>query len=255
MFKGFKYLVIHKLKLAFGDVAKCGSSTIKELVLQYDYPDKCYKNKVSEDYFYKNIISRNEFFSHLNQVETEEGHKVRYVWGEFPSNYRKIIFVRNQFPRILSSYFHFKKPTVSHGLHEAVRDNDFETFLLNYIFSEKYFYDHHFKSMRYFLGRCHNGTEIYRFENFAETMKNIIQVDKIPHINDSGSSNYKDAYSLKAKLIMLELYKWDMINLNYDFNGITGDLPTLASLKKSIGDIFMVNRYNLEDYSKIIKPV
>ena len=229
MFRGaFNYLVIHKLKLAFGDVAKCGSSTIKRLVVQYDYPGVCYK---------------------------KEECKILYQWGEFPSNYRKIIFVRNQFSRILSSYFHFRTGIISDyhkSLYQSAKNTDFETFLTNNIFYKEYFYDYHFKSMRHFLSRCNEDTEIYRFENFAEIMKNIMQVDEIPHVNGNMLNNeYKNYYNLRTKLMILEFYKWDMINLNYDFNGITGDLPTLKSLDEFIGDRSIL--YNYKKQTSLLK--
>ena len=219
-----KYILIKKLKIAFANVAKCGTCSLKDLALTYDYPEYSYTLNPRADYI----------FSHLHQVNFA-GIEVTCIAEDVPSDYRSILFVRNPFDRVASGYKHFValQAGESHRLSTLMKKITFKQMVLQYLYSISCV-DHHFFSIIKVIRKCLENTEIYRFENFGEEMKNILQIDNIPHLNKTSNNKegYRGIYTLKTKLVVQDLYKWDFNNLGYNFNGYKDIKLDIKKLKE-----------------------
>lgn len=172
----------------------------------------------------------------LNKHCLEEHYwrqNVKKIWA-VPDDYRIFAFVRNPYSRIFSAYRIFYKK-----YYELSFIKFMITALPILIISNKHFWP--FKRYLRFLP---DRTELYRFEEFEENFKYVLESagineTKIPHANpprpDFEHLKYQDQYNKLTKVIIEREYKWDLENLNYSFDSY-GELPTIGELKKTIND-------------------
>lgn len=184
------FILIHKRKLAFVRIPRTGNMTIQELAKKED-----------------GISVDNEVFG-----------------SHCPGSYRCVCFVRNPFSRIYSAFCRFaryRQPNRQAWRKQLNGYFEFIPFVKNRLATIN---DWHFYPMKHFLEYAPQRTEILRFENIAESMKNIIGYE-VPHINKSSEfrlpflykADYREAYDEECIEIVSQLYKWDIDNLGYTF--------------------------------------
>ena len=184
-------------------IRKTGTCTLINLAQQIDYPGD---NSIKEE----DVIS-----------------------STVPNSYRKIIFVRNPYSRIFSSYRHYSNETPFKPHVILVhRYKDFNEFIKDCVYSMS-IYDIHFYTFKYYFEVEKGDIEIYRWEEIDNVLRNILKIKNIPHINPPKDDRvYKNMYNLKSKVIISKVYQWDLKKLNYRFNGY-GPLPSISEVRKS----------------------
>ena len=177
MKKGRNFIVFRKSKIAFVHVPKAGSSTLK----------------------------------YIARYESRDIHE-KFC----PSDYECFCFVRNPFSRVYSSFRRFAidlPPNRQAWKRQLQGHLEFIPFVKNRLESIR---DWHFWSMKRFIVRASPDVRIYKFENFAESMKEILGHEVI-HENMSSKPNYHQVYNDECVEIVSRLYKWDIDNLDYSF--------------------------------------
>jgi len=157
------------------------------------------------------------------------------VTTSVPSNYKVFVFVRNPYSRIFSSYANL---TYFEQLNKKV-DISFPDFVVHGLEIPSWKQRPRYAQFRSIVQKLPDHTEIYRFEEFSEKMKEILEsvglLDRyIPHenktIKEFREKDYKDAYDNKSKFMIKCNYHWDLKYLNYTFDSY-GELPTIKELK------------------------
>ena len=130
-------------------------------------------------------------------------------------------FVRNPYSRVYASFMHYMRsddPNQQGWKRKLKGYNEFNSFVRNRL---KFLSEHdwHFKPMRYFIELCPDA-EVRRFENFGSDVKEIL--GSVILKNEHKKPDYRQVYNDESRLIVGQLYKWDIENLGYSFNPTTG---------------------------------
>ena len=186
---GRNYLISHNHKICFVHVAKTGTTTIAKMIVNEEYPTE-----------------------ELHDMDIWRYCKTIPIFSnDWIEGYDIYCFVRNPFSRVYASFIHFLR---SYTHRRGMRgDTTFNPFVKNRL---KDIDDRHFIPMRHFINRSPAHTKILRFENFAESMREIWGSD-ICHENKQPKIDYHQAYNDESVKIVSELYKWDIENLGYSF--------------------------------------
>ncbi len=207
-----QYIAIPRIKTAFIEVPKVGSTSLSAIALAINNSNK---------YFYS--ISAEEIW------EESDNRSLRQ--SSIPDDYNIIMFVRNPFERVYSSFCHVAKPHRNKYLHRYLdRFNDFVSIYL----AKSCIENHHFYPSLSLFTNILERTMVYRFEDFSSVLKDKLNIEEVPHIHYSDNKRkYQEVYNLKSKLIVSKLYEWDLKNLKYNFGGISGELPSTGELINS----------------------
>ena len=207
------YVLWHNYKLAFYTIPKSGTSTIFYMMLQKERP------RLTKTFSKENIFQLwDESIRYLDRTDKRN----------VPNNYRKIVFIRNPYSRVFSS-FRYEK------YHET-----FNTFIVHNL--NKNSSGLMYLSFQQYLNHLTDDTEIFRFENFQIELEKILlsagmKNVEIPHINKPyNDDNYIMCYSKFAKMVVSHYYQWDLTNLNYTFDSY-GETPSITELKRNVQNV------------------
>ena len=198
-----------KLNLIYISISKTGNSSIRSLLLK----------KMGEDYDksdYKNIHKiTNLVFTYITKKE---------VWKNKKSY--KFSFVRNPFDRLVSCYKNkileeTYLPIQKGYVNMFYKGMPFDEFVNNVCEIPDVLADRHFKSQYSYLYYKDNLIVDYvgKFENMSDdfkVVKDMFLFDDLPHINkSSGTSDYREYYSLDLVEKVYKRYKNDVIKFSY----------------------------------------
>jgi len=198
--KNRRFIILNKYKMAFVLVPKTGFTSMLKTILNEEYSDAPLD------------LKDKEIWDYCSSPEVYDK-----VYNETcPENYRSICFVRNPFSRVYSSFKHFMKYGAKRRKLKGY--NEFNSFVKNRL---PEITDWHFLPMKYFIDYSPSNTEIYRFEEFEQSMKDVFkEVDstiKIPHENNSYIPDYHEEYSQGSIEIVKSIYEWDIKKFNYSY--------------------------------------
>jgi hypothetical protein len=138
--------------------------------------------------------------------------------------YFSFCIARNPWDRAVSIY-HFTEKEHLYKLYGFSKDTDFKTYceiLLEHK-NNPYFIATN-KQVDWLKGYC-PPKEILRFENLNEDFSNMLKnynithiSDKLPHLNSTKHSNYRDYYSSETKKIIANVFEEDIDTLKYTFD-------------------------------------
>jgi len=229
-----KIILMPKYKIAFIDVAKAGSSTLKDIAVDTCYPE-C---KDLKDRYGVHLYMQHGFKYPFNPTITDCAEEIK-------DEYKFYMFVRNQYSRIYSSFIHYLVEAGPYAdRHQPCiyikNVGTFDTLLNTTAIDEMNKVDIHFYSFRRILSAFPPDIDLTfcHFENFEKELRNIfnnVGCDAhIPHKNPKKNKiEYTEAYNMKLKLRFLDIYRWDMTHFNYTFDSY-GPLPTYEEIYKFI---------------------
>jgi hypothetical protein len=189
MYNKFTYILYHEPKIAFANIPKNASGTLKAIAKHW---------------------------------------KKDYLSYTCPKNYRCYCIVRNPYERVYSAFMRtmeigIKVPERLHGY------TDYNLFVhneLKYISDPSHEHGNwHYYPMKWFIERCPKDVTILRFENTHKELQEIFG-DLIPfkipnknkHIHSAPNrAHYRQIYDDESIKIVSQLYKWDIDNLGYTF--------------------------------------
>lgn len=138
--------------------------------------------------------------------------------------YFSFCIVRNPWDRFVSMYSFAKKHDI-YKIYNFDKDISFKQFceFFSYHRDDVYFLGTN-KQTEWLNGYC-PPKEILRFENLNEDFSNMLKnynithiSDKLPHLNSTKHSNYKDYYDSDTKKIIASVFEEDIDTLKYTFH-------------------------------------
>jgi hypothetical protein len=151
-------------------------------------------------------------------------NEVYRVFKRDLEGYFSFCIVRNPWDRVVSIY-HFAEKEQLYKLYGFSKDIDFTEYckiLLEYK-DDPYFIATN-KQVDWLKGYC-PPKEMLRFENLNEDFSNMLKnyniahiSDKLPHLNSTKHSNYKDYYTSETKKIIANIFEEDIDTLKYTFD-------------------------------------
>ena len=183
-------------------------------------------------------------FEELPYHYTAQQYRVIYGRSTF-NEYYKFCFVRNPWDRLYSAYSFLK----GGGWNEEDERwaklhlkniNSFNSFVLNWISPDRLKSHIHFWPQSKFI--CDRKgiplvNEVFYFENIEKDYERASQKlgihNPLPHTNASKRASYKEAYSVEAIEKVKELYRQDIENFGYSFEGFS---PVKISLRSFVHD-------------------
>ncbi len=210
--------ISHQYRFILFANPKCGSSTVRQII------DPC-----SDVRSVKNIhkvTADNPFYPHMRPMEARPLFQ-QYGWNF--DKYHKIVFVRNPWARLVSLYHHIKRTDTNIP--------DFQ----NWLYTIKP-YGTGGGGQTHERWRCYGA---YSIEYFIKDDKGNILVDRVFRLEDidskfipylislglplspnskiprknSGNNKmvYQDYYNNESAAYVKELYKYDIVNFDYQF--------------------------------------
>ncbi len=193
---------------------------------------KCDKYKIAGFCFPKTGSSSLRHI--INSLDTSSKWDSNVV-TKVPEGYRSFFFIRNPYDRIFSWYKNFY----------SAYFKSFDDYIMH--ISPRP--DLRQGPVQPDVLRLPDNTEIYRFEEFETSIKQIMNSIgltnyQVPHKNPTKGRlkdiDYKDAYTNSAKLAIRLMHRWEIKNFNYTFDSY-GKLPTIKELKNKMPMLYRLN--------------
>lgn len=209
-------MLSHKYKCIFVHIPKCGGSSIEKIL----WPSEAERTASN---LWRGFISKYHNKYQTGGLQHLQASQIKLeLTKEVFNTYFKCSIVRNPWDKAVSQFEYMKKRKDLRDYIGMSENDSFKKYLsliqrnihVQWDVQHKFIVDNNEKLMVDFVGK---------FESFESDVSKIlgklkiVGIDKIPHVNKSIRSHYKDYYDSESREIIQYLYKKDIELFGYKF--------------------------------------